>query len=150
MAGTHRLELTQSGPATDDGVRALMHKIGPLLADLTISPARMGDIEIALTEALNNVAEHAYAGGPPGMVHVTLSHDDHHLNVTLRDAGRAMPGLAAPDPGLPDSSGPLDSLPEGGFGWHLIRELATGLDYTRADGQNHLTLRFDIAKSPPA
>jgi serine/threonine-protein kinase RsbW len=43
---------------------------------------------------------------------------------------------------LPDASGPLHSLPEGGFGWFLIQNLANTLDYRRMAGENHLYLGF--------
>ena len=53
-------------------------------------------------------------------------------------------GLVMPDGQLPKGrrlGGPgvaLEDLPEGGFGWHLIRSLCADLTYSRVDRQNRL------------
>jgi serine/threonine-protein kinase RsbW len=46
------------------------------------------------------------------------------------------------------SPAPLDcdteELPEGGFGWFLIRDLAHELNYTRISGKNLLSFRISV------
>jgi serine/threonine-protein kinase RsbW len=37
-----------------------------------------------------------------------------------------------------------DDLPEGGFGWFLIRELTKDLQYVRHEDQNRLTFSIPI------
>ncbi len=44
-----------------------------------------------------------------------------------------LPRVAAPPPG-----GGVGDLPEGGFGWSLIRTLTTDLSYSRQAGRNEL------------
>ncbi len=102
---------------------------------------------LAVAEALNNVAEHAYAGQAPGPVHMTADLFDDVLHVTLDDHGRPMPGLVLPPPRLPDATGPRDTLPEGGFGWFLIHKLTDTLTYNRRAGQNTLLLGFALHRS---
>jgi serine/threonine-protein kinase RsbW len=92
-----------------------------------------------LAEVLNNVAEHAY-GDAGGRVAVTLTPDPAGVRCLVVDAGRAMPGGQLPEGRLP--LGPdmaLEDLPEGGFGWHLIRSLCADLTYARVGGQNRLS-----------
>lgn len=94
--------------------------------------------ELVLAEVLNNVAEHAY-GESGGRVSVSLSGDPAGIRCRVIDEGRAMPGERLPEgrlPGGPDVA--VADLPEGGFGWHLIRSLSVGLTYARVDGQNRL------------
>lgn len=95
--------------------------------------------ELVLAEVLNNVAEHAY-GDTGGRVEVSLQQGPDGLRCRIIDEGRAMPDGRLPDgrlPGGPDVA--LADLPEGGFGWHLIRSLSTDLTYTRVEGQNRLS-----------
>ena len=41
-------------------------------------------------------------------------------------------------------------LPEGGFGWYLIRDLARDVNYEREGWCNVLTLRLEVAQEEPA
>lgn len=99
--------------------------------------------EIVLAEVLNNVVEHAYgrAGGWIELVvevaccggNMPAGGD---LRFTVSDWGYPMPGGLLPSGTLPPTA-PGD-LPEGGFGWHLIRALSSGLDHGREGGRNWL------------
>lgn len=109
----------------------------PPLADL--SEDDRGTVELVLAEVLNNVAEHAY-GAAGGMVEVRVDADPDGLRCLIIDAGREMPGGFLPEGDLPVALGDgLEGLPEGGFGWHLIRSLCAELTYARAQGQNRLS-----------
>lgn len=107
-------------------------------------------VEVVMAEVLNNVAEHAYAGGP-GKITVTLRLEGAGLSCQVTDEGTPMPAGRLPEGKHPvqrasevDSFAnlPLADLPEGGFGWHMIRRLTEGLLYSRIGGQNRL--RFVI------
>jgi serine/threonine-protein kinase RsbW len=94
--------------------------------------------ELVLAEVLNNVAEHAYGAGG-GRVTVSLSGDPTGIRCLVIDEGRAMPGERLPEGQLPGAHGnDTEDLPEGGFGWHLIKSLSVGLTYARDNGQNRL------------
>lgn len=109
----------------------------PPLADLP--PDRRDMAELVLAEVLNNVAEHGYAGGP-GDITVRFGRGRAGLTCLVTDQGRAMPDGQLPPGELPGTAGvPLADLPEGGFGWHLIRSLTADLHYTRIKGQNCLS-----------
>jgi serine/threonine-protein kinase RsbW len=124
--------------------QALERMLGcPPLSDL--SDDDRGTAELVLAEILNNVAEHAYSEAG-GSVEVRLAPDPEGLRCLILDSGREMPGGRLPEgrlPGGPDVA--LDALPEGGFGWHLIRSLCVGLTYTRANGQNRLAFCLPVS-----
>lgn len=127
-------------PATTEGVReALCQALAsqPLQRQ---TPAFRGAAELVLAEALNNIVEHAYAG-QSGQIELRLQPRAGGLTVTITDWGRPMPG-GAPPPGNPPALSSGADLPEGGFGWHLIRRLTSGLDYQRSVNRN--VLRFDL------
>lgn len=115
-----------------------------VLAPLHLSPELAGTARIVLTEALNNVAEHAYGGAAPGRVEVDCRTTEAHLVIRLSDEGRAMPDLSLPEGQPADLSGEGAALPEGGFGWFLIRQLTDTQVYDRADGRNHLLLEIPL------
>ncbi|MFD1809697.1 ATP-binding protein [Gemmobacter lanyuensis] len=119
-------------------VRAALGQIldDPCMADLR-SDLR-ARAEIVLAEVLNNVVEHAYADGPGEIIlHLRCVQGGHlpHPRFRAGDAGSCVAGGAAigPDP---------VELPEGGFGWHLIRCLTEDLQYCRRDSRNELSFRL--------
>jgi len=120
-------------------VRAALGQIldDPCMADLR-SDLR-ARTEIVLAEVLNNVVEHAYADGP-GEIILHLRCVQGGVICRIRDFGRAMPGLALPR-GAAIGPDPVE-LPEGGFGWHLIRCLTEDLQYCRRDSRNELSFRL--------
>ena len=60
-----------------------------------------------------------------------------------------MPDLQAPL-GLPQEiDRPICDLPEGGFGWFLIRDLAKDLSYQRLAQENRIELRLAVGLSSP-
>ncbi|MEO1138314.1 MAG: ATP-binding protein [Pseudomonadota bacterium] len=123
-------------------VRAALEDMRGALTKAALDEDTLGSVTLVLAEALNNIAEHAYAGMQPGQVQVRAEIFADYIVIQLRDHGCALPGLQLPAGHLPDASGPRESLPEGGFGWFLIHELTETLNYKRANGENSLELRF--------
>lgn len=118
---------------------ALAHLFDSLL--LRSLPGEERDAaEIVLAEVLNNVVEHAYASGR-GEIEVALQLSRGRLTCEITDTGAPMPEQQMPA-GRDVTSGPEEPLPEGGFGWSLIRTLARDLDYRRTDGINRLSFRL--------
>ncbi len=117
----------------------------------TILPAgqddALGNAQIVLAEALNNVAEHAFAQLDLVEARLTAKLETGRLLVTIRDRGQAMPGLRIPEARHHDLSGDPADLPEGGFGWMLIHELTDEIRYDRINGVNRLRLWFQLTGS---
>jgi serine/threonine-protein kinase RsbW len=96
-----------------------------------------GTAEIVLAEVLNNIVEHAYSE-QKGSISIALCDLGAGVEVVVTDQGRAFPQEQLPQGKLP----PIDTtadLPEGGFGWYLIRTLVKDLTYRRLQSTNHLS-----------
>ncbi len=131
------------------GLTADPHSVRGALCGLMDTPAfRLLDAdsrevaELVLAEVLNNIAEHAYGGGG-GPVSLALRQRAGELACRVADKGRPMPGNRLPDATLPDLA-PSDSLPQGGFGWPLIRGLTCRLRYRRQTGFNILLFSIPV------
>lgn len=130
--------------ATKLAAREAVARISERLRQAGIDRNRADEVEIALAEAINNVVEHAYARSESGHVRVLCSLRRAHLDIRICDAGTPLPQNRLP-PGLAaDVCVPRTDLPEGGFGWFLIRELTSDIRYDRCGLINHLSLRFDL------
>jgi serine/threonine-protein kinase RsbW len=101
-----------------------------------------GTAEIVLAEVLNNVVEHAYADRS-GRIEVSVGLHESSLLFTIIDYGVAMPGGTLPQGKLCELA-PGTDLPEGGFGWHMIRALAKEIAYRRLGNRNELSFRLDL------
>ncbi|MEM7295776.1 MAG: ATP-binding protein [Pseudomonadota bacterium] len=132
-------------------VRGALQQVSAAMRDLRVGADDRGTVELVLAEVLNNIAEHAYAGAPEGAIALTLMPSNARLACRVVDYGRAMPG-GVPPPGLEANLDvALQDLPEGGFGWFLIRELVSELSYRRVDHANELGfwLPWTIASDAP-
>ncbi|MEM9496294.1 MAG: ATP-binding protein [Pseudomonadota bacterium] len=128
--------------ATQDRVRTTTLALRARLDQLGVSPSVLGNVELAAAEALNNIAEHAYSGTPPGPIRVSAYFERSHLLLRIVDAGHPLPDATLPSVRLPDPSGPLADLPEGGFGWYLITQLSDAVRYDRCRDLNILDICF--------
>lgn len=130
--------------AVRDALARVLSELGPL--DLVA--ADLETIELVLAEALNNVVEHAYPGNVPGgPVDICCRTATDGLHVRIIDTGRAMPGGQLPDGKLADLPRDLADLPEGGFGWHMIFNLAQDVRYRRTNDRNILDLRLSVSRA---
>ncbi len=136
-----RIVIPADPAAVREGLRALFDTL--LLRGL--AAAERGTAEIVLAEALNNIVEHAYARNS-GKIELTLQLHCAELVCQIEDQGEAMPGEVLPK-GLLPLIVSQDDLPEGGFGWHLIRALSRDLHYRRVGGRNQLSFRLDVGQS---
>lgn len=125
--------------ANPDAVRKGLARMMALQPLAGLSGEDRGAAEIVLAEILNNVAEHAYSGAT-GTVAVTLLPVPTGLDCLVVDQGVAMPDNQLPAGRLTAGPGTgIDELPEGGFGWHLIRFLTRNLVYVRQGDCNRLS-----------
>ena len=126
-------------------VRTALEKLQAALSPLKLTPEEAGSVELVMAEALNNVVEHAYPkGSPPGPIRVQATHKGDGLHLSVVDEGIGMPEGKLPL-GIP-AQVDVDffDLPEGGFGWFLIKDLAKDVEYKRLGWENHLTLRLAV------
>jgi len=126
--------------ATDIETRAALQALMLALDQAGVGDEDSSNAELILAEALNNVVEHAYADGA-GPVELTVSLQRNGMACTISDrgAGGEHVGIGTDFDGFID---PPDDLPEGGFGWHIIRCLTSELAYQRDRDRNSLMMRL--------
>jgi serine/threonine-protein kinase RsbW len=120
------------------------------LADDGIDQRALGTIELVMAEAVNNIVEHAYAGSQPGEIEMSYKLDAAQVDLHLRDFGNPIPGGTLPEGRPHNLNVPQQDLPEGGFGWFLIRQLTSRIDYSRDGQSNKLDLCFELPDAQSA
>lgn len=135
-----RISVTSGPSAARDILQKLMKQFVPV----GLSPDDSGRIELVVAEAVNNIVEHAYPDGTPdGPIQLDWSIAEKSVSFSITDQGLGMPDGKAPE-GRPQSVRvDIMDLPEGGFGWFLIRDQAHNVDYRRTAWENRLS--FAIA-----
>ena len=106
------------------------------------SMAVRGNAEVVLAEILNNIVKHAYADAS-GQIDLRLQLRPYQLFCEIVDCGIAMPSNKLPE-GLVQPTGVEHDLPEGGFGWFLIRSLTKNMVYRRVENRNHLSFQLNF------
>lgn len=141
---THRDDqplFTRRLPAKPDAVRDTLMALRKRFA-AHVDPDPLGRAELVLAEVLNNIAEHGRsAAGTQPFIHLTVIRYLDGLACAITDDAAMLPPDLLRGGALPNH----DPLPEGGFGWFLIRDLTQELCYLRENGRNMLAFRI-----PPA
>lgn len=125
-------------------VRAAVEGVMGFLRPRNLCEDARSRVEIVLAEVLNNVCEHACLDCP-GRVELRLRSEADHLAFVVIDDGAPMPGRRLPA-GESDPANFVALVPEGGFGWFLIRSEAEALAYRRDRGRNRLSFRLRVAE----
>lgn len=138
-------------PAQNTAVRSALLQVDATLRTEGIDADLRNRTQIALAEACNNIVEHAYPDQRCDDPAITLdiASDRGGIQITLRDKGGPMPEGRLPGPDLPalDADDPL-FLPEGGFGWPILRSMTRAISISRRNGQNILRFRLPTAEFP--
>ncbi len=137
------IDLRIDSPADTVAVRDLLGTLFQADFMQDLPDDQRGTAELVLAEVMNNIVEHAYSNGP-GSIDLRIVRDLAGLECCITDHGRPMPGRALPSGHLPGTEG---ELPEGGFGWFLIRNLTRDLHYRRDGSGNRLSFRLDAEQS---
>jgi|HubBroStandDraft_1064217.scaffolds.fasta_scaffold93201_2 serine/threonine-protein kinase RsbW len=95
-------------------------------------------MQVALEEAVLNVATHAFPTGTSGEIAVSLHAAPDAVALIVEDPGPAFDPTAAPAPARPTA------LEPGGLGITLLRHYCKHISYDRAGEHNRLTLRFPL------
>jgi serine/threonine-protein kinase RsbW len=122
-------------------VRHALETTRAAMREAKIDGATSDTSQIILGEVLNNVVEHAYGFEPGHPIAVSIWLRADGLWCEVIDHGAPMPeSMMRPGAGkVHFDPKNRDTLPEGGFGWAMVRELTDQLRYRRADSTNQLT-----------
>ena len=110
-----------------------------------MSEDEAGTLELVLAEVLNNIVEHGYGADETGTITLSMVRDRRSMICSVSDDGVELPARCLDHLWDGGPSRPLpEDLPEGGFGWFLIRDLAEDLGYHREGGRNLLAFRLPL------
>lgn len=131
------------------GVRRGLDRVNTVLAANGYDADLRGSAEILLAEVMNNIVKHAYVESGRGTINVVVRAVEAALLFKITDKGVPLPDHAVRPNNYDLINTPVQDLPEGGFGWGLIRQIATNLDYHREEGKNILTFEIKSPKNSP-
>ncbi len=100
------------------------------------------ELELCLTEALNNVIKHAYKENPLCSIHITYAFENGELIIAIEDSG--IPRTNLDEPTLTYDPKDINSLPEGGMGLFIIKNLMDSSVYKREGDKNIFTIKKKI------
>jgi len=109
-----------------------------------VSPSAVDLAHLAIEEMATNILKYGYDDTAVHDILLRVQIEPGALVILLEDDGHEFNPLHAPEP---DVQLPLEQREPGGLGIHLIRKLASQIDYVRSGGRNRLTLK--IASSGP-
>jgi sigma-B regulation protein RsbU (phosphoserine phosphatase) len=131
---------------------ASMHNVFDTLArcDQTLENAGIrgdvrADVRLVLEELMVNMVQHGQKGEGEGTIGLRLSVADRVILVDLNHDGEAFDPLQFGAPSLTGDIADKEEL--GGLGIHLVRAMASELNYTHDEYGNHLRLRFACSPS---
>lgn len=135
--------LTLDVPVGYDAVRVALLDWRRWIEGVNACSDLVSRAEIVLAEVLNNITEHGYVGqdGVPAPILLRCRMSPRGLHVIVVDRGRPVPAercLAGALPPVSLAVHDMDNLPEGGFGWCLIRELTCDLTLVSDEAGNRL------------
>ena len=96
-------------------------------------------VELCVEELLLNAMTHGYRGATNRPIALRIElHDNRNATLDVEDEGESFDPRSAPEP---DFDGMLTGERIGGLGLHLVRSLATSVEYQRLDNRNHVRVK---------
>lgn len=134
--GILRSEVRLELPASEDSLPLVRQTLRSIGQTVEADEEAVEDAELAVTEALANAVEHAYAG-ESGVVRVHFLPGEEELVVSVRDFGRGMPER--------DASG----LDRPGYGLAMIEGIARRVDIRTSEG-TEIEMALALGVADPA
>ncbi len=145
----HKLHFTLAPPDSQmvrDGLYQITHELrAKNLAEIDLC-----NIELVLAEIANNIVEHAFyncQSTDDEKIEIFLEITPHSLLGKVIDNGCRMPYSSLPEGAPPRIGRSVETLPEGGFGWFLIRKFTKTISYMRKNNQNVLNFSMQYGSN---
>jgi len=101
----------------------------------SLNPRQRNALFLVLDEMISNTIK--FAGRSDVRIEVDLTFDGEVLVIDIADDAHAFdPWIVPPPP----EAGPLDVLPIGGRGIHIVRQATASREHTYTNGRNHLRM----------
>jgi serine/threonine-protein kinase RsbW len=113
------------------------------LAALGVDKQTVYALETALEEIVTNSIKYSFTLAEPQQIHVEVQADDIKTELRIEDNGQEFDPTLVPEP---ETNRPLERMPVGGLGIHMIRELTDGLEYHRQGALNIIRIWVDRKK----
>ena len=126
--------------ASMDDVFDTLDRCDASLRDQGVSPAVRDDVRLVLEELMVNMVQHGHAGGADRKIELHMRLGDGAVLIDLHHDGHPFDPLQVPEPTLTGDLADADEI--GGLGIHLVRAMASELNYSHDEHGNHLQLRF--------
>ncbi len=120
----------------------LLDDIQDWMKTVGVSEGKTTDVQIVLAEALNNVIEHGFEHENMGELEIRIEVFGERVTVHVSDNGMEFTPPSNTQTPLKFEDN-LDELPEGGFGWFLIKEITSSFEFHRKKDRNELILFFN-------
>ncbi len=130
-----------SNPVFERVVRASASEIGQAVG---LSPERIEDLKLAVSEAVNNAIDHGNQGQPAKLVEVTFALDQDKLEVRISDQGQGTDKVDFSRRVVEEHN--LESGMLRGFGMYLISELVDDCEITTSQNGTVMTLRLYLCE----
>ncbi len=139
-----RVELNiPSNPVFERVVRASAAEVGNAIG---FSEARVEDLKLAISEAVNNAIDHGNRREAGKLVAVVFEIDGEKLEIRISDQGEGIERLDTSRRVVDEQS--LESGQLRGFGMYLISELVDDLEVSSSHRGTMLTLRLYRREEP--
>lgn len=126
-----------SSPIFERVVRASTTEIGQAVG---LSPERIEDLKLAVSEAVNNAIDHGNHHEASKLVEVIFALDQEKLEVRIRDEGQGTETLDFSRRIVEEQN--LESGMHRGFGLYFIRELVDDCEISSSQHGTVMTLRL--------
>ena len=120
--------------ATPEAGYVLRSEMAAIARECGLSDQRVGDVKLAVSEAVSNVVRHAYSRCKPGQVIATAHVDSGQLRIVIADTGGGM--------------APRSDSPGLGLGLPLMAHLADAINVVRKAPGTEIHLTFACPASP--
>jgi serine/threonine-protein kinase RsbW len=97
-------------------------------------------IDFCFEEIFTNLVKYGYRDETEHWIDASVLLSDETVFLVLEDDGEPFDPNAAPEP---DLSSPLEERPIGGLGLHLVRAMASNLEYVSEPRRNRLTIEIN-------
>lgn len=125
-------------------VRDTLIRVERDLIESGVTRDNLSTILIVVSEVLNNIAEHGYQGVPPGGFVLRGVVRADHAVFGFHDTGSPLPEHLLAEDEAEQLPTELPELPEGGYGWSLIRTLAAKIRHRYTHRGNWLLVRINL------